>query len=140
LTNEDPTPRPSRASLLEGIRVWNVRAKPEKMKFDITKKINVEKEEKCLKEIMDLVERYGWRLEKERIPTLIDYVISVKTNLLSGTNRPYPEINKFKDKLASILQDYGLEIRAFDETISNDLKYRRIDVEIGIGIEKDRLR
>jgi len=68
------------------------------MKFEITKKIDIEKDEKCIKEIVDLVEGYGWKLEKERIPTLLDYVISIKTNLPSGTNRSYPEINKFKDK------------------------------------------
>jgi len=107
------------------------------MKFDIAKKIDIEKEEKCMKAITDLVGGYGWKLEKERIPTLLDYVISVKTNFPSKINRPYPEINRFKDELASILQEYGLEIRTFVETISNDLKYRRIDIEI--GIEKNRL-
>jgi 5'-deoxynucleotidase YfbR-like HD superfamily hydrolase len=100
-----------------------------KFKIKITKKTDIEKEEKCEKEIEDLVGKYGWRLERKIRTPLPDYVISVITDFPSGTNRPYTEINKFKDKLANILQNCGLEIRAFGETISNDLRNRRIDIE-----------
>jgi hypothetical protein len=100
----------------------------------VAKKADIEKEENFRKEIMNLVkERYHWELENRTLSLLDPNVILVKTDVCAGTGRPYAEINKFKDELASILQKYDLEIKEFDsddKTISNDSKYRRIEIEL----------
>jgi len=105
------------------------------MKVDVIKMTDIQKEEKFKKEIMGLVESYGWKLEDPDDLCLIDpgSAIRVITNFRAGTKRPYPEINRFKDKLVSILKKCGLRILTFesdDKTISNDLRYRRIDITI----------
>jgi hypothetical protein len=97
---------------------------------DIIKKVDIEKEENVKKEITKLIEMYHWELEKITL-NYPNCRILVKTDLCAG--RPYAEINKFKDELASILQKYDLEIKEFDsddKTISNDSKYRRIEIEL----------
>lgn len=102
-------------------------------KTDIEPKTEIEKEEECIKEITDLVgrfgEKYGWKLEKE-IQNLDSYIL-IKTNYRAGTNRPLPEINKFRNELESIVQKYGFGIGEFCDTdISKDTKNRRIKIEV----------
>jgi hypothetical protein len=104
-----------------------------KTDIDVAKKADIEKEEKFRKEIMDLIRGYHWELENRTLNLSDLNVILVKTDVCVGTGRPYAEINKFKDELASILQKYDLEIKEFDsdnKTISNDSKYRRIEIEL----------
>jgi hypothetical protein len=105
------------------------------LKGDVIKKTDIEKEENFRKEIMDLLKSYEWKLEDPDDLSLEDPsgVIRVITNFRAGTGRLYPEIKRFEDKLANILKKYGLKIRIFesdDKTISNDLRYRRIDITI----------
>jgi len=101
---------------------------------NVIKKTDIGREEQFRKVIMDLIKRYEWELENTALSLFnLNYVILVKTRFRAGTKRLYPEVNKFKDELANILQKYGLKIHRFasdDKTISNDLKYRRIEIEI----------
>jgi len=105
------------------------------MKVGIIKMTDIEKEEKFRKEITNLVKSYGWKFEDPDDLSLEDAsrIIRVITNFRAGTKRPYPEIKKFEAKLTSILEKYHLSIRALESdenTLSNDLRHRRIDITI----------
>jgi hypothetical protein len=104
------------------------------MEVDVIKKTDVEREEQFRKDIMDLIRSYEWELENTTLTLFnVNYVILVKTRFRAGTKRLYPEVNKFKEELSNILQKYGLKIQKFesnDKTVSNDLKYRRIEIEM----------
>jgi len=108
---------------------WNIQG-DEKMESD--DRTEIVKGEKGGKEIMNLAKIYGWGLEGTTTLNLlldVDEHISVKTNFNARNKRPYPEINKFKNEVATILQEYGFTIQKVDDDeTSNDLKYRRIDI------------
>jgi hypothetical protein len=96
----------------------------------IDKKADIEKEEKCKKEIEDLVRGHKWKLEKP-IRSLLSDVILVKTDVPAKNKRSLHDIEEFKGKLESIFKRYDLDIEEFyDKAISNDLQNRRIEIKL----------
>ena len=96
---------------------------------------NVKKEEQFRGEITKLVKDYKWKLENPAALSIEDpsCVIWVVTEFDAGTQRPYPEIKKFRDELERILQkpEYNLAIEEFyDKNRSIDGKFRRIDISL----------
>jgi hypothetical protein len=108
-------------------------------KTDIEKKADIEKEERCIKEIRDLVGRYvkkdRWELEKEI--SNLDSPILIRINYPAEVNRPLPEIDKFKNELASILHEHGFGIgECCDTGISIDTENRRKNRRIEITLKR----
>jgi hypothetical protein len=100
--------------------------------FLIEETADIEREEKCRKEIEKLVEDHGWKLEKP-IGNLVEGVILVETDIRFDTStgkRPLPDIKEFKGKLESILKGYGLGIRDFYDKGKSDDGYRRIEIKL----------
>lgn len=98
----------------------------------IDKQADIEKEERCRKEIEKLVENCEWKLEKIT-GSYPDYRIFVKTEIPFDTRtgkRCLLDIKEFKGKLEGILKEYGLGIRNFYDKDKSDDGYRRIEIKL----------
>lgn len=113
------------------------------MKFDNTEKTGpvskaeMAKDEECIKELKDLMDRYGkkygWELEKE--PQNLGPYILIKTPLPVEDNSPLCEADDFKKELENILKKCGFKITEFCPTgVGIDgktgRKNRRIDITL----------
>ena len=98
----------------------------------IDKLADIEKEERCRKEIEKLAQENGWKLEKIA-GSHPDYRIFVKTNIRFDTStgkKPLPDIEEFKGKLEGILNGCGLGIGDFYDKDKSDDGYRRIEIKL----------